>query len=174
MKGYGGSIGRSDRFCHPRDDRAWRAISWTDHRAVLKGDSDPLMSSFQSFVSLLHPSMLQQLNMNISDNAQHVLGAAACLVVAGVIVGLTYPSQRLAFLSHLPLPLGDFGGTLCSLFPKSKVLHFTHCLLFNADCVLSSIRSFLTVAGWIDEYGPLITIRSALSLSAVTKSVLPH
>jgi hypothetical protein len=30
----------------------------------------------------------------------------------------------------------------------------------NADCVISLISPSLTIAGWINKYGPLITIRS--------------
>jgi hypothetical protein len=33
-------------------------------------------------------------------------------------------------------------------------------VLINTDYITSPTSSFLTVAEWIDEYGPLITIRS--------------
>jgi hypothetical protein len=62
-----------------------------------------------------------------------------------------------AFLFHLPLPLPDFEGTPCHL--ASKVSHLTH-QVSNVDCVLSPTRPWLTISGWIDEYGPVITMRS--------------
>jgi len=41
----------------------------------------------------------------------------------------------------------------------SMVSHLARRVL-DADCAISPTRPFLTIAGWIDEYGPLITIRS--------------
>ncbi|KAG1807776.1 cytochrome P450 [Suillus subaureus] len=86
------------------------------------------MSSPQSFLALI---LLQQPDLRVPDNTQLILTSATCLAAAGVFFGLTVLNQRVAFLFHLPLPLGDFKGT-----------------------------PFLTIAGWINEYGPLITIRS--------------
>ncbi|KAG1785432.1 cytochrome P450 [Suillus plorans] len=42
--------------------------------------------------------------------------------------------------------------------PKSEISPFTHC--FDVHCVPSPFSPFLTVTEWIDEHGPVITIRS--------------
>ncbi|KAG1736225.1 cytochrome P450 [Suillus lakei] len=92
------------------------------------------MSSFQSFFALIP---LQLPDLRPSDNTQLVLSAAACLVVVGAIVGAYHPK----FKSGLPLPPSP---------PTSRL----------RGHLLPSRKPFLTIAGWIDEYGPLITIRS--------------
>ncbi|KAG1731428.1 cytochrome P450 [Suillus lakei] len=73
------------------------------------------------------------------DNAQLVLSAVVCLGVVGIIVRAYRPKSE----SGLPLPPSPptwrLGG------------HF-----------LPQRHSSLTIAGWIGEYGPLITIRSKL------------
>ncbi|KAG0696985.1 cytochrome P450 [Suillus ampliporus] len=81
--------------------------------------------------------MLQLHDLCISDNTQLVLGAAACLVVAGVICRVYLPQSK----SRLPLPPSPPNWRLWG--------HF-----------LPPHSSSLTIAGWIDEYGPLITLRS--------------
>jgi hypothetical protein len=59
--------------------------------------------------------------------------------------------------SHLPFPIRDF---LDISYPfTGKVTHLSH-YLFGADRVPLLISPFLTIAGWIDNYGNLITIRS--------------
>ncbi|KAG1831214.1 cytochrome P450 [Suillus subalutaceus] len=83
---------------------------------------------------------------------QLVLSAAVCLAVAGVIFWASRPKSK----SGLPLPPSP---------PTWKL----------GGHVLPPRRPFLTIAGWIDEYGPLITIRlkfERIVISAVTKSVL--
>ncbi|KAG1747690.1 cytochrome P450 [Suillus lakei] len=79
--------------------------------------------------------MLQLPDLSISDNAQLVLCAAACLAVIAVLIA---PQSN-----DLPLPPSPF-----TLRPLG---HF-----------LPPRRSFLTIADWIDEHGPLITLRSGL------------
>ncbi|KIK41303.1 hypothetical protein CY34DRAFT_13135 [Suillus luteus UH-Slu-Lm8-n1] len=70
-------------------------------------------------------------------NTQLVLGVAACLRLVGVINWTYFPSLKRG-LWLLPSP------------PTWRLLgHF-----------LPRRYSFLTIAGWIDEYSPLITIRS--------------
>ncbi|KAG1750423.1 cytochrome P450 [Suillus paluster] len=82
---------------------------------------------------MLHPP-----NLSISDNMQLVLSAAACLGIVGVIARVYLPTSKSGF----PLPPSP---------PKAWGLrgHF-----------LPPRSPFLTVAGWVEEYGPLITIRS--------------
>ncbi|KAG1770873.1 hypothetical protein EV702DRAFT_1202200 [Suillus placidus] len=86
--------------------------------------------------------MLQLPDLRISDNAQLILSAAACLGVVGVIARAYRPKSE----SNLPLlpspPTWRLGG---HFLPHRHVL-----------------SPSLTIAGWIDEYGPLITIRSRL------------
>ncbi|KAG1769881.1 cytochrome P450 [Suillus placidus] len=82
--------------------------------------------------------MLQLSDLRVSDNTQLVLGTAACL---GVVVGV---------ISRAYLPKSENGLSL----PPSPLTwrlrgHF-----------IPPRNPFLTVAGWIDEHGPLITIRS--------------
>ncbi|KAG1748503.1 cytochrome P450 [Suillus paluster] len=80
--------------------------------------------------------MLQLPDLRISDNARLVLDTAACFVVVAVIVrAYLFKSD-----SGLPLPPSP---------PSRRLLgHF-----------VPDHQPFLTVAGWLDEYGPLITIR---------------
>lgn len=80
--------------------------------------------------------VLKLLELPISDNTQLVLVAAACFGVAGVI-NWTY-SKR----TSLPLP------------PSPPIWRLQGHFL-PIQC------SFLIIARWIDEYGPLITIRAA-------------
>ncbi|KAG1841527.1 cytochrome P450 [Suillus subalutaceus] len=91
------------------------------------------MSSFQSFFALIP---LQQPDLHIPVNMQLVLSAAASLVVVGVIIW----ASRAKSESGLPLPPSP---------PTWKL----------RGHVLPPRKPFLTIAGWIDEYGPLITIR---------------
>lgn len=82
-------------------------------------------------------TILQLPDLCMSDNAPLVLSVGACLIVVGVIAW----ARRRKPESDLPLPPSPptwrLGG------------HF-----------LPRHHSSLTIAGWIDEYGPLITIRS--------------
>ncbi|KAG0701299.1 cytochrome P450 [Suillus ampliporus] len=81
--------------------------------------------------------MLQLPDLRVSDNTQLVLGAAACLGIVGVIAQAYHPKSE----SGLPLPPSP---------PTWRLLgHF-----------IPPRNSFLTIGGWIDEHGPLITIRS--------------
>ncbi|KAG1725076.1 cytochrome P450 [Suillus paluster] len=73
----------------------------------------------------------------MSDNTQLVLGAAACLGVLGVIAEAYLSRSE----SGLPLP------------PSPPTWRLRGHLIPPRN-------PFLTVAGWIDQYGPLITIRS--------------
>ncbi|KAG2030769.1 cytochrome P450 [Suillus americanus] len=78
--------------------------------------------------------MIRLLDLPISDKAQLVLGAVACL---GLVGAISFASSE----SGLPLPPSP---------PTRSLLgHF-----------LPLRNSFLTIAAWIDEYGPLVTIRS--------------
>ncbi|KAG1875750.1 cytochrome P450 [Suillus subluteus] len=79
---------------------------------------------------------LQQIDLRIPDNMQLVLSATTCLAVLVVIFRTYRPKSK----SGLPLP------------PSPP----TWRLRGN---VLPPHKPFLTIAGWIDEYGPLITIR---------------
>ncbi|KAG1736243.1 cytochrome P450 [Suillus lakei] len=91
------------------------------------------MSSLRSFFALIQ---LQLPDLRIPDNTQLVLSAAACLAVVGAIVGAYRPKSK----SGLPLPPSPPTWRLRGhLLPPRK--------------------PFLTIARWIDEYGPLITIR---------------
>ncbi|KAG1747447.1 cytochrome P450 [Suillus lakei] len=81
--------------------------------------------------------MLQLPDLGISDNAQLVLRAAACLGVVGVLVR----AYRHKAESDLPLPPSPPTWRLGGHF-------LPHC------------HPSLTIAGWINKYGPLITIRS--------------
>ncbi|KAG2137952.1 cytochrome P450 [Suillus clintonianus] len=79
--------------------------------------------------------MVQMLDLPISDNAQLVLGAAGLLLVGA---------------SWIYFPKSEHGLPLPPSPPTWRLLgHF-----------LPLRNSFFTIAGWIDEYGPLITIRS--------------
>ncbi|KAG1727137.1 cytochrome P450 [Suillus lakei] len=81
--------------------------------------------------------MLQLTDQCFSENVQRVLSAVACLWVVQVIVRTSLPKSKSGF----PLPPSPPTWRLRGHFlpPRS---------------------SFLTVGRWIDEYGPLVTIRS--------------
>ncbi|KAG2137977.1 cytochrome P450 [Suillus clintonianus] len=81
--------------------------------------------------------MLQLSDLSFSENVRRILGAAACLWVVQVIVRASLPKSK----SGLPLPPS----------PPSRRLrgHF-----------LPPRSSFLTIGRWIDEHGPLVTLRS--------------
>ncbi|KAG1728990.1 cytochrome P450 [Suillus paluster] len=81
--------------------------------------------------------MLQLHDLRIFDNTQLVLGAAACLGVVGVFFRVYFPQSK----SRLPLPPSPPTWRLWGHFLPRR-------------------NSFLTIAGWINEYGPLITVRS--------------
>ncbi|KAG1879600.1 cytochrome P450 [Suillus tomentosus] len=83
--------------------------------------------------------MLQLSDLSIPDNARLIVGAVTCLGVIGIIAQ-TYLPQLTNGL-HLPPS------------PSTWRLrgHF-----------LPHRKSFLTIAGWVDEHGPLITLRSGL------------
>lgn len=75
--------------------------------------------------------------MLLLDNTQLFLDIVACLVVVVVIARASRPRLK----NGLPLPPSP---------PNWRLMgHF-----------LPTRNSFLTVAKWIDEYGPLITIRT--------------
>ncbi|KAG0695023.1 cytochrome P450 [Suillus ampliporus] len=95
------------------------------------------MISLQPFLALLPSAMLQPHNMCISEHTQLVLRAAACLGIIGLISRAYLRRSK----SRLPLPPSPTTSILRghSLPPRS---------------------AFLTIAEWINEYGPLITIRS--------------
>ncbi|KAG0700991.1 cytochrome P450 [Suillus ampliporus] len=95
------------------------------------------MSSSQPFLALLPSALLQPPNMSISDNMQLVLRAAACLGIIGVIARVCLAKSK------LPLPPSPPTWRLRGHFLPQR-------------------NSFLTIAGWIEQYGPLITIRSQL------------
>ncbi|KAG1807819.1 cytochrome P450 [Suillus subaureus] len=91
------------------------------------------MGSFQSFFALIP---LELPSLRIPDNTQLVLSAAACLAAVRVIFWACSPNSK----SGLPLPPSPPTWRLQGhLLPLHK--------------------PFLTIAGWIDEYGPLITLR---------------
>ncbi|KAG1754216.1 cytochrome P450 [Suillus lakei] len=81
--------------------------------------------------------MLQLPDLPISDNTQLVLGVAACLGVVGVIAQACLPRSK----NGLPLPPSPHNWRLMGHFLPPR-------------------NPFLTVAEWIDEYGPLITVRA--------------
>ncbi|KAG1807822.1 cytochrome P450 [Suillus subaureus] len=92
------------------------------------------MSPLQSFFALIP---LELPSLRIPDNTQLILSAVACLGVVRVIFWAYSPNSK----SGLPLPPSPPTWRLQGhLLPLHK--------------------PFLTIAGWIDEYGPLITIRS--------------
>ncbi|KAG1746566.1 cytochrome P450 [Suillus paluster] len=95
-------------------------------------------SLLEPFLALLPSATLQLHNLCISfsDNTQLVLGAACLGVIVGVISWAYLPKSE----SGLPLPPSP---------PTWRL--WGH--------VLPPRNAFLTVAGWIDMYGPLITIR---------------
>ncbi|KAG1748508.1 cytochrome P450 [Suillus paluster] len=81
--------------------------------------------------------MLQLPDLRVFDNTQLVLSAVACVGVVGVIAQAYLHKSK----SGLPLPPSPPTWRLRGHFTPPR-------------------NPFLTVAGWIDEYGPLITIRS--------------
>ncbi|KAG1782294.1 cytochrome P450 [Suillus placidus] len=83
--------------------------------------------------------MLQLPDLRISDNTQLILGAAICVGVIGVIVRAYLRKSD----GRLPLPPSPPTWRLRG--------HF-----------LPPLSTSLTVARWIDEYGPLVTIRSGI------------
>ncbi|KAG1739304.1 cytochrome P450 [Suillus lakei] len=103
-----------------------------------------LMGSVLS-VFLSNQSCYSCLDLLISDNVQLVLNVAACLGVVGLIARASYPRSK----SGLPLPPSP---------PNWRLMG--HSLPPPNNRVPSLISAFLTVAGWIEEYGPLITIRA--------------
>ncbi|KAG0695260.1 cytochrome P450 [Suillus ampliporus] len=94
------------------------------------------MSSLQPFLAFL-PSV--KLPPQDSESAQLILSAAACLGIVGLIARVYLPRSE----SGLPLP------------PSPPTWRLRGHLLPPRN-------SFLTIGEWIDEYGPLITIRSGL------------
>ncbi|KAG2100197.1 cytochrome P450 [Suillus discolor] len=88
--------------------------------------------------------MLQLPDLRISDNTSLTLDIAACLGVIGTIVWVYLRKSD----SHLPLPPSPPTWRLQG--------HF-----------LPAHEPFLTVARWIDEYGPLITIRSGMQKTVI-------
>ncbi|KAG1885123.1 cytochrome P450 [Suillus subluteus] len=93
-----------------------------------------MMSSLQSFLALIP---LQLPDLRISDNTQLLLSAVACLGVIGLITR----AYRFKSANNLPLPPSVSTWRL-----------WGHALPHR--------KPFLIVAGWINEYGPVITIRS--------------
>ncbi|KAG2141066.1 cytochrome P450 [Suillus clintonianus] len=95
------------------------------------------MSSLQSFFVLLPSAMTKLVDLS----AQLVVGSAACLGVIAIIAQVYLPQSK----NGLPLPPSPF-----NLRPWGHFLpHHKY-------------KSFLTIAGWINEHGPLITVRSGL------------
>ncbi|KAG1750485.1 cytochrome P450 [Suillus paluster] len=95
------------------------------------------MRFLQAFLALLPSAILHPSNLSISDNVQPVLRVAACLGIIGAISWVClFKSKR-----RFPLPPSPPTWRLRGHFLPPR-------------------GSFLTIAGWIDEYGPLITIRS--------------
>ncbi|KAG0694286.1 cytochrome P450 [Suillus ampliporus] len=94
------------------------------------------MSSLQPFLALLSSAILQPQSLSISENTQLILRAAACLGIVGLIARSYLAKSE----SGLPLPPSPPTWSLRG-----------HSLPHP---------SYLTEARWIDEYGPVITIRS--------------
>ncbi|KAG0696762.1 cytochrome P450 [Suillus ampliporus] len=88
--------------------------------------------------------MLQLPDLPISDQAQLVLSAAACVGIVRVIARAYYPRSE----SGLSLPPSPPTWSLRGHFLPPR-------------------NSFLTVAEWIDEYGPLVTIRSGTERTVI-------
>ncbi|KAG2037316.1 hypothetical protein BDR03DRAFT_1010778 [Suillus americanus] len=84
--------------------------------------------------------MLYLPDLRISDNRQLVLGATACVWAIAIIIGACLRKSRLP-----PSP------------PTWRLWgHF-----------LPPLNASLTVARWIDEYGPLVTIRSGIQTTVI-------
>ncbi|KAG0700478.1 cytochrome P450 [Suillus ampliporus] len=97
------------------------------------------MGSLQSFLAFLPSTIPQPQNLRISENTQLILSAVACLGIVGLIARARLGKSE----SGLPLP------------PSPPTWRLRGHLLPHRN-------SFLTTGRWIDEYGPLITIRSGL------------
>ncbi|KAG0692614.1 cytochrome P450 [Suillus ampliporus] len=97
------------------------------------------MSYLQHFLAFLSSAILQPQNLCISENTQLIIRAAACLGIVGLIAR-TYLAKS---ESGLPLP------------PSPPIWRLR-------GHSLQPRTSYLTEARWIDEYGPLITLRSGL------------
>ncbi|KAG0696579.1 cytochrome P450 [Suillus ampliporus] len=97
------------------------------------------MSSPQPFLAFLSSAILQPQNLCISDNTPLILRAAACLGIVGLITWSYLTKSE----SGLPLPPSP---------PTWRLRGHS----------LSPRTPYLTEARWIDEYGPVITIRSGL------------
>ncbi|KAG2366032.1 cytochrome P450 [Suillus spraguei] len=83
--------------------------------------------------------MLQLSDLHISGNARLILNAGACVGVMGAVIWAYLRKSG----SRLPLPPSP---------PTRRLLGH----------LLPPRSAFLTVARWIDEYGPLITVRSGI------------
>ncbi|KAG0694279.1 hypothetical protein DFH29DRAFT_1006472 [Suillus ampliporus] len=94
------------------------------------------MSFLQPFLAFLSSAVLQPQNLSISEN---ILRAAACLGIVGLIAR-TYLAKS---ESGLPLPPSPPTWRLRGHYIPPRT-------------------SYLTETRWIDEYGPLITLRSGL------------
>ncbi|KAG0694281.1 cytochrome P450 [Suillus ampliporus] len=91
------------------------------------------MSFLQPFLAFLSSTVSQPQNLSIYEN---ILRAAACLGIVGLIA-------RSYLASGLPLPPSPPTWRLRGHYVPPRT-------------------SYLTEARWIDEYGPLITLRSGL------------
>ncbi|KAG1855087.1 cytochrome P450 [Suillus tomentosus] len=94
--------------------------------------------------SILTPPMLQLPDLRISDNTSLTLDVAACVGVIGTIVWVYLRKSD----SRLPLP------------PSPPTWRLQGHFLPPRD-------PSLTLARWIDEYGPLITIRSGIKNTVI-------
>ncbi|KAG0695264.1 cytochrome P450 [Suillus ampliporus] len=97
------------------------------------------MSSLEHFLTFLPSAILQPQNLPMSENTQLILSAVACLGIAGFIAWAYLVKSE----SGLPLPPSPPTWRLRGHFLPPR-------------------NSFLTIGEWIDEHGPLITIRSGL------------
>ncbi|KAG0695259.1 cytochrome P450 [Suillus ampliporus] len=102
------------------------------------------LQPFLTFLTFLASAILQPQNLHISENTPLILSAAAFLWIVGFIVWAYLAKSK----SGLPLPPSPPTWRLRghSLPPRN---------------------SFLTIGGWIDEYGPLITIRSGFENNVI-------
>ncbi|KAG2141067.1 cytochrome P450 [Suillus clintonianus] len=97
-----------------------------------------------SSLALVLSAMLQLPDIPISDNARLVVGALICLGIIGIMVQAYLPQSK----NGLALPPSPSTWRLQGHFLPHR-------------------KSFVTIAGWIDEYGPLITVRSGLKKSVI-------
>ncbi|KAG0695265.1 cytochrome P450 [Suillus ampliporus] len=95
------------------------------------------MGSFQPFLAFLPSAILQPQNLYISENTQLIFSAVACLGIVGFIARAYLGKSE----SGLPLPPSPPTWRLRGHFLPPR-------------------NSCLTIARWIDEHGPLITIRA--------------